>query len=178
MKIKMMGIIGILLLAGVLIIGCGKETAAPVIDKTQITKDGDRVTVHYTGTLSDGTVFDSSRERDPLQFVLGAGIMISGFEDAVRGMYLGEKKTVTLTPEEAYGPHREDLVIFVSREELPPGTQLEIGQKIQVQTDEGVVTIAPVIEMTDEGITVDANHPLAGKELTFEIELIKIEHPE
>ena len=176
MKIKNTVLLIILLLATVSIIGCTKGQTAPLnIDTTQVAEDGYRVTVHYTGTLSDGTVFDTSREREPLQFVMGAGIMIPGFEDAVRGMHVGEIKTVTLSPEEAYGPYREDLVIFLSREELPSGMSIAVGQKLQIQTDDGVVTIAPVIAVSDEGITVDANHPLAGKELTFEIELLKVE---
>ena len=141
----------------------------------QLAEDGDRVSVHYTGTLGDGSVFDSSRGGDPLEFVLGAGNMIPGFENAIRGMKIGEVKTVTLSPEEAYGPYREDLIIKFNREELPEGLDPEVGQKLAMTQPDGRSVEVTVTEVSDTDITIDANFFLAGKELTFEIELVKIE---
>ena len=163
-----------LLLCGLVLIvilaaGCAGDK------EEQMAEDGDRVAVHYTGTLVDGSVFDSSRGRDPLEFVLGAGNMIPGFENAVRGMKIGEVKTVTLSPEEAYGPFREDLIIKISREELPEDLNPEVGQKLTMTQQDGRSVEVTVTEVSDTDITVDANFFLAGKELTFEIELVKIE---
>jgi len=151
------------------IIGCTGEGVE------QMAEDGDSVSVHYTGTLEDGSVFDSSRGGNPLEFVLGAGNMIPGFENAVRGMKIGEVKTVTLSPEEAYGPYREDLIIKFSREELPEDLNPEVGQQLRMTQPDGRVVLVTVKEVSEIDITLDANHSLAGKELTFEVELVKIE---
>jgi peptidylprolyl isomerase len=167
MKIKYAVLLGIIIIAACAVIGCGGGTA-------QAARDGDTVYVHYTGTLDDGSVFDSSRERGPLEFVLGAGNMISGFENAVRGMKVGDSKTVTLAPGEAYGEYREDLVMTFSREKMPEGMEVELGQQLTLQSNTGVFITATVIDISEENITVDANHRLAGKTLTFEIELMKI----
>ena len=137
-------------------------------------KDGDAVKVHYTGTLGDGTTFDTSVGSDPLEFTLGEGRMIPGFEQAVYGLKVGQSKTVTIPVEEAYGPHDDELVLVIGREQLPAGVNPEVGQGLQMQTTDGRTVTVPVIEVSEETITVDANHPLAGKDLTFEIELVEI----
>ncbi len=137
-------------------------------------KDGDTVKVHYKGTLEDGSVFDSSRDREPLEFILGSGNMIVGFDKAVNGMQVGETKTVTITPEEACGPHRDDLVGVIKREQLSENVHPEIGQRLQTQQEDGSTIRAIVTNVSEASITVDANHPLAGKDLTFEIELVEI----
>lgn len=139
-----------------------------------IAKDGDTVKVHYKGTLEDGSVFDTSRGRDPLEFTLGGGNMIAGFDKAVNGMQVGEIKTVTIPPDEAYGPHRDDLVQVIEREQLPENLVPEVGQQLQTQQPDGRIITAIVTDVSETSITVDANHPLAGKELTFEIELVEI----
>ena len=136
--------------------------------------DGDTVKVHYTGTLEDGTVFDTSIGREPLEFTLGEGIVIPGFEEAVMGMRVGESKTVTIPVEKAYGPHYADLVIVAEREQLPAGLDPEVGQQLQMQQTDGRTTTVTVTDVSEETITVDANHPLAGKDLTFKIELVEI----
>ena len=131
--------------------------------------------VHYTGSLADGTVFDSSRERDPLEFVVGAGQVIKGFDDAVGAMRIGETKTVTLAADEAYGPHVKERVIEVDHGQFAEGVTPEVG--MQLQSDGGddqppmVVTVTAV---TDDKVVLDANHPLAGQDLTFEIELMAL----
>ncbi len=135
--------------------------------------DGDTVSVHYTGKLEDSTVFDSSLEREPLEFTLGEGTIIPGFEEAVRGMHVGQSKTVTISPEEAYGPYLDKMVLVIEREQLPPGLNPVVGQQLQQQQDGRVVTVL-VTDVSEATITVDANHPLAGKDLTFEIELVEI----
>jgi peptidylprolyl isomerase len=137
-------------------------------------KAGDHVKVHYTGRLSDGTVFDSSRDREPLEFTLGIGEVIPGFEQAVLGMEPGETKTVTIPAEEAYGPRREDMIIEVSRDQVAPGLQLAIGQQLQLRLQDGRVIPVVVADLSEETVTIDANHPLAGEDLTFEIELVAI----
>lgn len=136
--------------------------------------NGDFVRVHYTGTLSDGSQFDSSEGRDPLEFTLGAGQMIPGFEDAVRGMKVGEKKTVAIPASEAYGERNEDLVVQVSFEDSPELVGIEVGQQIRMSTPGGQTFPATVTEVTSEGATVDANHRLAGEDLSFEIRLVEI----
>lgn len=151
------------------VIGCGEERSAA---------DGDTVSVHYTGTLNDGSQFDSSVGKDPLVFVLGAGNMITGFENAVRGMKVGESKTVTLSPDEAYGQHRDELMIQINRDELPEDQEPEVGMILVLTQSNGQVLRKPVVEVTDTYIIVDANHDLAGKALTFEIELVKLEPAE
>jgi peptidylprolyl isomerase len=145
--------------------GCGAAQA----------KNGDTVQVNYTGKLADGTVFDSSVGREPLEFTLGAGQMIPGFEKAVFGMKVGEKKTVTIPVDEAYGPHRDDLVIEVPRDKLPAGLTPEVGQQLGVKQADGSTAVVTITNVSDNNtVTIDANHPLAGKDLTFEIELVKI----
>ncbi|NLO04602.1 MAG: peptidylprolyl isomerase [candidate division WS1 bacterium] len=135
---------------------------------------GDKVKVHYTGKLEDGTVFDSSQDSEPLEFTMDGGQIIPGFEEAVRGMEEGDQKTVEIPPEEAYGEHHENAVIEVSREELPEEIDPVIGMQLQVQDESGQAFPAMIAEVTDSSITLDANHPLAGHTLTFEIELVEV----
>jgi peptidylprolyl isomerase len=137
-------------------------------------KKGDVVQVDYTGKLEDGTIFDSSIGREPLEFTLGQGQMIPGFEKAVLGMQVGETKTFTIPAKEAYGPHHDELVMEIPREQLPEGLDPQVGYQLQSTTSDGTIVVVTVIEVTDTSIIVDANHPLAGKDLIFEIELVSI----
>ncbi|MFC1917308.1 peptidylprolyl isomerase [Chloroflexota bacterium] len=143
-------------------------------EEEPVATDGNAVKVHYTGTLEDGTVFDSSVGREPLEFTLGAGAMIPGFENAVRGMEVGQEKTVTIPAEGAYGPPQPDMIMAFERDKLPEGLNPEVGQQLQMQDQSGGVAVVVITEVTETTITIDANHPLAGKDLTFEIELVEI----
>lgn len=134
-------------------------------------KNGDTVKVHYTGTLADGTVFDSSLEREPLEFTLGEGQLIPGFEKTVLGMSAGESRTVIIPAEEAYGPYREEMVLEVPRTQLPADMQPQVGMQLQVGEEQGEGMLVQITQVTDANITLDANHPLAGKDLTFNIQL-------
>ena len=137
-------------------------------------KQGDTVKIHYTGILEDGTVFDSSEGRDPLSFTIGSGQVIPGFEEAVVGMAREEKKNVTIPVDKAYGPRNEELIITVPREQVPPDIEPETGQRLQMEGPQGQPVIVVVSEVTDEHVKLDANPPLAGKDLTFDIELVEI----
>ncbi|MDT8342218.1 MAG: peptidylprolyl isomerase [Longimicrobiales bacterium] len=137
-------------------------------------KDGDTVHIHYTGTLEDGQVFDSSQDRDPLSFTLGEGQVIPGFEEAVRGMAKGERRTTTIPPENAYGQRQDSLTLAFPRAELPDGLDPQVGQTLNMQTSEGQNIPVRVVDSTDDTVQLDANHPLAGEALTFEIELVEI----
>ena len=137
-------------------------------------ENGNTAKVHYTGTLADGTVFDSSRKREPLEFTLGGGQVIPGFDQAVTGMAVGETKTVTIPVENAYGPRRDEMMFEVARSQFPEGLNPEKGQQLQTQTGEGHPLLVTVAEVQEEKVTLDANHPLAGKDLTFEIELVEV----
>lgn len=136
---------------------------------------GSTVHIHYTGRIEDGTVFDTSRNRDPLSFTLGEGTVIPGFEDAVQGMKEGEEKSVTIPAEEAYGPRREDLIHEVERERLPDDLDPEVGQQLDLRTPEGQTIRVEVSEVTEASVSLDANHPLAGRDLTFDIELVSVD---
>ena len=135
---------------------------------------GNTVRVHYIGTLEDGTQFDSSRGAEPLEFAMGQGQLIAGFENAVAGLSTGESCTVTLTPDQAYGESNPDMVQQVARELMPEGVELEPGMVLQGQAGDGRVDNFTVVSLSEETVTLDANHPLAGKTLTFEIELVAI----
>jgi peptidylprolyl isomerase len=137
-------------------------------------KDGDTVRVHYTGRLADGTVFDTSVDSEPLEFTLGENHVIPGFENAVLGMAEGETKTVQVPPDLAYGPHHAELVFQVGREALPETLQPEVGQHLQLRRPDGQLVAFMVTDVSDAGVTLDANHPLAGKELTFDLQLVEI----
>lgn len=137
-------------------------------------KKGDTVKIHYTGTLADGTVFDSSAGREPLSFTIGGGQVIPGFEEAVMGMVRDEKKTITIPVDKAYGPRNEELVFNVPRSQVPPEITPEIGQRLQMQGPHNQPIVVTVTEVTDVHILLDANPPLAGKELNFAIELVEI----
>ncbi len=137
-------------------------------------KKGDKVKVHYTGKLRDGSVFDSSRERQPLEFELGAGQLIPGFESAVMGMNAGDSITVEIAPKDAYGDRDPQMMIEVPQTQVPEGMNPQVGQTLQVQQGNGQVANVVVAELRDESIILDANHPLAGKELIFEIELVEL----
>ena len=152
--------VSLVLLVVMLITGCSGPELAEV---------GDTVKVHYTGRLEDGTVFDTSVGSEPMQFTLGEGRLIPGFEQAVTGMQVGESKTVTIPVDEAYGQRRDELIFEVKRDELPADIEPEVG--MQLPTSQGVVTI---IEVSEATVKIDANHLLAGQDLTFEIELIEI----
>lgn len=137
-------------------------------------KEGDAVSVHYTGKLPDGTVFDSSREREPLQVKVGAGEVIPGFEQGLVGMEVGDNKTVTLTPDEAYGYRREDLIVDVDANQFPENIKPRIGQRLQVRQPDGSLVNVQITGIEDGTVTLDANHPLAGETLIFDIELVAI----
>lgn len=137
-------------------------------------KNGDTVLVHYTGKLADGTVFDTSRDRMPLRFTLGKGQLIEGFEKAVIGMNEGEKKTVVIAPAEAYGPRHDEAVVEMERKNLPTDFEPKVGQRLELTQEDNANILVTVTAVTPDTITIDANHPLAGKDLTFEIELVSI----
>ena len=137
-------------------------------------KAGDTVAINYTGTLADGSQFDSSEGRDPLRFTLGSGQIIAGLDAAITGMSQGEKKSVTIAAAEAYGDHRPEAVQAVPRAQIPAEIPLEVGGGLQVQTPDGQTIPVTVTSVTDEEVTLDANHPLAGKDLTFAVELVEI----
>ena len=137
-----------------------------------MTNDGNTVKVHYKGTLEDGTVFDTSRGREPLEFTLGEGKIIPGFEETVRGMLVGQTKTVTIPSEKAYGPYHDELAMAIERDKLPEGLNPAIGQQLQMQQADGRTVVALVTDVSETALTIDTNHPLAGKDLTFEIELV------
>jgi FKBP-type peptidyl-prolyl cis-trans isomerase 2 len=136
--------------------------------------DGDTMKVHHGGKLDDGTVFDSSRERDPIEFTINEGEVIPGFEEAVRGMEVGETKTVEVQAGEGYGPRREDAVFEVQREQVPGEIDPEVGMQLQVQGQDGRPFAARVAEVSDESVTLDANHPLAGETLSFDPEPVEM----
>jgi len=137
-------------------------------------KQGASAKVHYTGKLDDGTVFDSSAGREPLEFTIGAGQLIAGFDEAVVGMAVGEKKTVRIEAEQAYGPHNPELTMKVPRSDLPEEIRPELGMQLEASQEGGHSMVVTVVEITDESVTFDANHPLAGKALTFEIEVVEL----
>ncbi|MEI4261807.1 FKBP-type peptidyl-prolyl cis-trans isomerase [Roseovarius sp. D0-M9] len=137
-------------------------------------KSGDTVHIHYTGTLTDGTVFDSSEGRDPLSFEVGSGQIIPGLDTAMPGMAVGEKKTVEVPAEQAYGEVDPNARQQVPREGIPADIPLDPGTQLQVQTENGQVLPVTVLEVTEESVTLDANHALAGKDLKFDIELVAI----
>lgn len=137
-------------------------------------KPGDTVRVHYTGKLDDGEVFDSSEDREPLEFTVGQGSVIPGFENAVEGMEPGEQKTETIPCEQAYGERRDELVIDVKREQLPSDLKPEVGQRLSVVQKSGQSIPVVVAAVDEDNVRLDANHPLAGEDLTFTIRLVEI----
>lgn len=140
----------------------------------QAAKSGDTVKVHYTGKLEDGTVFDSSVNDEPLEFTIGEGDLIPGFEEAVIGMAPGDSKVEKIPAEQAYGPHLDEMVMEVEREFMPPNFEPEVGQQLQVRQSDGEVIPVVITDVTDSAVTLDANHPLAGMDLVFEIQLLEI----
>jgi len=137
-------------------------------------KTGDVVKVHYTGKLDDGTVFDSSANREPLEFKIGAGQLIADFEQAVVGMNPGDAKTIQIASDNAYGPYHEEMVIELERKDLPENLDPKVDQKLQVRQESGQEFVVTVTAVTENSVTLDGNHPLAGKDLTFDIELSEI----
>lgn len=143
----------------------------------QQAKHGDTVKVHYTGKLEDGSVFDTSQGSDPLSFKLGDGMVIPGFEDAVLGMSPGQSRTERIPPTKAYGQHRKELILEVDRGNIPDDADIEVGQSLVIGNEQGQTINVLVTEITEKMVTLDANHPLAGKTLEFTIELVKIDSP-
>lgn len=137
-------------------------------------KKGDKVKVHYTGKLKDGTVFDTSLKRDPMEFTIGEGQLIDGFEDAVVGMAPGEEKTVQIAAEQAYGSYDEQLVQSIARESIPGDVDLENGLEFRATSPTGEQLLLTVTKFTDSEVTMNGNHPLAGRDLTFELNLLEI----
>ncbi|MBW3467088.1 FKBP-type peptidyl-prolyl cis-trans isomerase [Arthrospiribacter ruber] len=139
-----------------------------------VASKGDAVKVHYTGKLQDGTVFDSSANREPLQFTLGDGNMIKGFDAAVQGMEIGQEKSVTIPSNEAYGEKRDDMMLDIPLTQVPPHIKPEIGMELSLQNQQGQPVPVKVVGVDEEKVTLDANHPLAGQDLIFDITLVEI----
>lgn len=137
-------------------------------------KQGDTVKVHYTGTLNNGQIFDSSKNRDPLEFVLGSGMVIPGFDAAVTGLEPGESVTKTIPMAEAYGPYNQDMVADIEKQNIPTDFELAVGQRLQMQVPNGEAMAVTVTEIKGDIVTLDGNHPLAGQDLTFELELVEV----
>ena len=137
-------------------------------------KKGDVVRVHYTGKLTDGSQFDSSTGRAPLEFTLGAGQMIAGFDAGVLGMAIGEKKTINIDPANGYGHKNPEAIIEFPKSNIPEGMSIEIGMKLNLQNEYGQPVPVEVVEIKEDAIVMDANHFLAGKDLIFDVELVEI----
>jgi FKBP-type peptidyl-prolyl cis-trans isomerase 2 len=140
----------------------------------QQAKEGNVVKVHYTGKLTSGELFDSSTDREPLEFTIGAGQMIKGFDAALPGMLVGDKKTINIPAADAYGERSEDAIINFPKENVPPDMKLEPGMTLTLSNQAGQPIPVIVIELTDDSVILDANHFLAGKDLIFDIELMEI----
>jgi peptidylprolyl isomerase len=138
-------------------------------------KTGDTVKIHYTGTLDDGSQFDSSAGREPLEFELGSGQVIPGFEKAVEGMAVGDTKTVNISPDDAYGPRHKQMIQEVPRNALPDDVEPQVGMGLQARRPDGAMLDLTITAVTEESITVDGNHPLAGQALNFKLELVSID---
>ncbi len=139
-----------------------------------IAEQGKSVKIHYTGTLDDGTVFDTSKGKAPLEFVIGGGQVIVGFEEAVLGMSVGETKEVAIPPEKAYGERQEEMVMTAPRDQVPPDLDVEVGQTLQMGAPSGELVQVVVVDVNEKEVTLDANPPLAGKKLNFAIELMEV----
>ena len=137
-------------------------------------KEGDTVKIHYTGKFDDGTVFDASGENEPLEFVIGEGHVIPGVEEAVLGMNPEESKTTVIPPEKGYGQYHDDMVVEVAKSKFPEHIQPELGLELELKQEDGSSIFVIVTNVSDDEVTLDANHPLAGKDLTFEIQLMEI----
>ncbi|HSJ69782.1 MAG TPA: peptidylprolyl isomerase [Anditalea sp.] len=135
---------------------------------------GNTVKVHYTGKLKDGTIFDSSENREPLEFTLGDGNMIKGFDAAVQGMNVGDDKSVTIPSDEAYGEKKDEMLVDIPRTQVPADIQPEVGMDLSIQNQQGQPMPVKVVHVDEEKITLDANHPLAGQDLIFDIKLVEI----
>lgn len=140
----------------------------------QQVQSGDTVRVHYHGRLTDGSTFDSSEGRDPLEFEVGSGMVIAGFDNGVIGMIIGDKRTLSIAVDDAYGPKNPEMVIEFPREQVPEGMPLEKGMRLNLNNSEGQVVPVVITDVLDETILLDANHPLAGEDLVFDIELVEI----
>jgi peptidylprolyl isomerase len=140
----------------------------------QQVKQGDTVKVHYHGKLTDGTIFDSSEGRQPLEFEVGGGRVIKGFDEGVKGMTVGEKKTVSIAADDAYGARQDDMVIPFERKNFPPDIEPEVGMTLNMHSEDGNALPVVITEITPDTIMLDANHPLAGEDLIFDIELVDI----
>ena len=137
-------------------------------------KNGDTVKIHYTVWLENGTVFDTSINHDPLQFTIGEGRIIPGFEQAVVGMNPGESKTTKVLANKAYGPHRKEKVATIPRNQFPAHLKPKVGQQLQIPHADGRTAVVTVTDVSESSVTLDANHPLAGKDLIFDIQLMEI----
>ena len=140
----------------------------------QQVKKGDTVKVHYHGKLTDGTTFDSSEGREPLEFEVGGGMVIPGFDSGVTGMTVGEKKTILIPNDEAYGPKQEDMIMEFPKERFPEDRVPEAGMQLYMSNGSGQDFPVVIVEVKDEVVILDANHPLAGEDLTFDLELVEI----
>jgi peptidylprolyl isomerase len=134
----------------------------------------DTIIVHYTGSFTDGEVFDSSIDREPLEFNIGQGMVIPGFENGIIGMHEGDSKKITIPAEDAYGPHREDLLTTIERSQIPASIDLQIGMMLQMRSPDGGTTNVSIRDINQESVILDLNHPMAGKELIFEVNLVKV----
>ena len=139
----------------------------------QVTQ-GDTVRVHYTGKLEDGTIFDSSINREPLEFTIGEGRLLPDFETGVMGMNPGDSKTINISCEKAYGPYRDEMLISLKREQIPENLDVEVNQPLQLVREDGQQIMVTVAEISESTVTLDANHPLAGQDLNFELQLVEI----
>jgi peptidylprolyl isomerase len=135
---------------------------------------GTSVAFHYVGKLDDGTVFDASTDGEPLRVTVGEGEVIKGVDQALEGMTPGETKTVTVSPEQAYGPHRDELIQRIERAQIPPQVDVSVGQRLQGRDPQGRTLHLTVIDASDDTVTLDANHPLAGRDLIFELKLVEV----
>ena len=140
----------------------------------QQVKKGDKIKVHYHGRLNDGQTFDSSSGREPLEFEVGSGMVIRGFDDGVKGMAVGDKKTITIPFDQAYGPRNPDMIIEMPKDRFPKDMELEVGMQLGMSDGQGQQFEVTVTEIKDDSVMLDANHPLAGQDLIFDLELVEI----
>jgi peptidylprolyl isomerase len=137
-------------------------------------KQGDTVKIHFTGKMQDDTVVETSQDRGPLEFKIGEGDVISGLEQGIIGMQVGDKKTLTISPEEAFGLPRDELMVDLNKDDIPEGIKLAVGVHLNIQASDGQTFKVKVVDVREDTVTLDANHPLAGVTLIFDVELIEI----